>query len=120
MNYETNWIDSCINFSMLREGASEGEKIQGHNAEVQLKALVEDHQRLKAILGEALSRGLISIDGVNLVEENKRLKDNQIPGRCDTCDRYGEDGKCDRICYYMKPQWYCCLYILKDKGNDKA
>ena len=29
--------------------------------------------RLKSILGESLSKGIISVDGVNLVEENERL-----------------------------------------------
>ncbi len=33
----------------------------------------EEVERLTAILGESLSRGVISIDGVNLIEENERL-----------------------------------------------
>lgn len=48
MDDEINWIKSCINFSMLRDNATECEKIQGHNAEIQLEQLTARVKELEA------------------------------------------------------------------------
>lgn len=85
-------IEDCILFAHARRIDSRSEIITS-KAREQLDALVTEIGRLKSILGDAMSKGVISIDGVNLVEENEKLKANQIPGRCKDCE-YNASGEC--------------------------
>lgn len=61
--------------SLLGELAVKCEACTHHEAFEDTVALREENERLKAILGDALSKGIISIDGVNLVEENAKLRE---------------------------------------------